>query len=224
MNDIDARRQLLADPRRISPQLQAQVDSAPALAALRDELLRTDDEMRRELTRPEVPEGLADRIVLRARYGDRSRRGLALAASVVAFGVAISGYFVSRGPALERAMIEHVAEEVDELRDNPGIEPAVLRASVATLGVEVRDAGYRIRHLANCIVAGREGRHFTIDGPHGVVSFVILPGVSRGGPESMQVGSTQGRFLKRAGATIGVFAQGDASPAELETLMRRVFA
>jgi hypothetical protein len=121
-------------------------------------------------------------------------------------------------------MIEHVAGEVAELRDDSGVAPAVLRASVAVLGVEVLDSGYRIRHLAHCIIAGREGRHFTLDGPNGVVSFIVLPGTSFGGPELMQRGSFQGRFMKRAGTTVGVFAEGGTSPAELEKLMRQVFA
>ena len=122
-------------------------------------------------------------------------------------------------------MIAHVDHEVAELQDDSGIEPAVLRTSVATLGVDVRDAGYRIRHLANCIVAGREGRHFTVDGPNGVVSFLVLPAQSRGeAPVLMRQGATQGVFMKRAGVTIGVFAQEGADRAQLEKLMRQVFA
>ena len=226
MNELEARRRLLAEPRRLPPDLQALVDSTPRLAAFRAELLRVDDEMQRALTQSDVPEGLAERIVLRARYRDRSRWGLALAASLIALAVAVPWHFAAREPALERAMIEHVVEQVDELRDNAGIEPAVLRASVAALGVDVRDAGYRIRHLANCIVAGREGRHFIVDGPHGVVSFVVLPGGERPGDDHllMDKGGTRGLFMKRAGMTIGVFAQGAADRGELESVMREVFA
>ena len=123
-------------------------------------------------------------------------------------------------------MIEHVVEQVDELRDDAGIEPAVLRASVAVLGVDVRDAGYRIRHLAKCVIAGREGRHFTLDGPHGVVSFVVLPGGERGGASSltMEEGGTRGLFMRRAGMTIGVFAPTGAERGELEKVMHQVFA
>ena len=225
MNELEARRRLLADPRRLPPDLQAEVDSTPRLAAFRDELLRADDEMHRALTGSDVPGGLADRIVLRARYRERSRWGLALAASFVVLAIAAPWYFRAQGPDLERAMIEHVVGEVDELRDNGGVEPAVLRASVAALGVEVRDAGYRIRHLANCIVAGREGRHFTVDGPSGVVSFVVLPGGEPGASYMiMEKGGTRGLFTKRAGMTIGVFAQGGVERGELEKVMRRVFA
>ncbi|MEP7068401.1 MAG: DUF3379 family protein [Usitatibacter sp.] len=225
MNELEARRLLLADPRRLSPELKAAVEGSTRLAAFRDELMRTDEEMGRMLTANDVPEGLAERIVLRARYRDRSRWGLALAASLVAVAIAAPWYFGPRAVDVERAMIAHVDHEVAELQDNIGIEPAVLRASVAALGVDVRDAGYRIRHLANCIVDGREGRHFTVDGPNGVVSFLVLPAQGRSeAPELLREGSTRGVFMKRAGVTIGAFAQEGADRAQLERLMHQVFA
>ena len=222
MNELEARRRLLTDPRHIPAALQALVDADPRLAAHREELLATDREIHRHVTRVEVPAGLAERVVLRARFRDRSRLGLALAASVVAIAIAVPTYFATREPALGRAMFEHVAEGVDELRDNGGIEPAVLRSSVAALGVNVRDAGYRIRHLANCVIAGREGRHFTVDGPGGVITFVVLPGNSGDEPMLIREHGMEALFMQRAGLTIGVFAQAGTGRAGLERIMAEV--
>ena len=122
-------------------------------------------------------------------------------------------------------MLAHVATETGELRDNSGIEPGVLRASVRTMGVEVRDAGYRVRHLANCVIAGREGRHFTVDGPHGVVSFVVLPSSGEGSGKAslLQRQSMMGFFMPIGGMTIGVVAEGAVDRAQLEQLARQVF-
>src|SRR5258708_4300934 len=181
MNELEARRLLLADPHRLSPELQSMVDASPRLGELREELIRADDRVRDALTSTAVPAGLADRIVLNALHGNRSRWGLALAAAVVAAAIAVPWTLREPETGLERAMIEHVDRELAELEDNRGIEPALLRVSVAAFGIDVRDAGYRVRHLANCIVAGREGRHFTVDGPNGVVSFVVLPAQDPGG-------------------------------------------
>ena len=232
MNELEVRRQLLADPRRLPQEFQAVVDADPALAALRDDLVRADDAMREMLTRDPVPEGLADRIVLRARYHERSRWGFALAAALVVIAFAVPMHFGSRdaeqfattGPALETAMIDHVVQGTDELQDNPGIQPAVLRVALSQVGLEARDPGYRIRHLANCIVAGVEGRHFVVDGPNGIVSFLVLPGQSPGDSLLLREGDTRGYFMKRAGLTIGVFSQQDVKPAELEKMMHEVFA
>lgn len=227
MNELEARRRLLADPRQVPPELETALSQSPALRDFRAELLRRDAQLQHALTRPEVPAGLADRIVLRARYRERSRWALALAASVAALGIAIAIAFAPtlRDAPLETAMLSHVATEVDELQDNAGVAPAVLRASVRTLGVEVRDAGYRVRHLANCVIAGREGRHFTVDGPHGVVSFVVLPSSGEGSGKAslLQRQAMKGFFMPIGGMTLGVVAEGDVDRAQLEQLARQVF-
>ncbi len=225
MNELEARRRLLADPRQVPRELEALLSRSPALRDFRAELLRRDAQLQHALTRPEVPAGLADRIVLRARYRERSRWALALAASVAALGIAIAVAPTLRDAPLEAAMLSHVATEVGELQDNAGVAPAVLRASVRTLGVEVRDAGYRVRHLANCVIAGREGRHFTVDGPHGVVSFVVLPSSGEGSGKAslLQRNAMKGFFMPIGGMTIGVVAEGDVDRAQLERLARQVF-
>jgi hypothetical protein len=227
MNEIEIRRRLLTDPRRLSPEAQAAVEASPGLTRFRDELLQADEEMANALRRPEVPQGLADRIVLRARYGRTSRWGLALAASVTAIALALPWVLVEpRLSPMEQAMIQHVAQGADEWQDDSRIEPAVLRASVSALGLELGAASYPIRHLANCIVAGREGRHFVVDTPRGRVAFLVLPGSDEAGVDSILVrqGETRGVFMKRAGLTIGAFARDDASREALEKLMHEVFA
>lgn len=224
MNLLDVRRALLADPRRIAPQVQDALEKDASLAALRDQVLRLDDEVRGALAAPEVPDGLAARLVLHARYRERSRWRLALAASVaaLAFGLALAITLVPGAAADQEAMMEHVAQGAGELRDDSGVEPAALHAAVMALGVDVRSAGYRVRHLANCVVAGREGRHFTVDGPSGVVTFLVLPSGTRGGPEWIERSGLKARFIRRAGATIGIFAEARMDSAEMEGMLRRV--
>ena len=224
MNPLEARRLLLADPHRISPELRAALDESPSLATFRDELLRADERVHAALTSTEVPDGLADRLVLQARYHDRSRWGLALAAAVVSIVVGVQFVHTPHPYGLERAMIDHVEAQADELKDDSGVSPAVLKASVSAMGVELKDSGYRIRHLGHCVVAGRQGRHFTIDGPNGVVSFVVLPGTATDDASVLlRAGGTRGVFMKRAGVTIGAFVQDATERAELEKLLSRVF-
>ncbi len=224
MNELEARRCLLADPRKLPAHVQEQVNADPRLAAFHDELLRMDEAVREALTRAPVPEGLADRLVLHSRFRDRSRWGLALAAALVALAVAVPVFLGGERHELENAMIAHVLAEPGELADDRGVEQAVLRAAVAALGVTVKDAGYRVRHLANCVVAGREGRHFTVDGPRGVVTFIVLPGGAGEEPVLLQKDGTRALFLKRAGNTVGVMVQYAAERGELERLAREVIA
>ena len=226
MTELEARRLLLADPRHMNPELAAAVESDPRLAALRDDLLRHDAAMQGVLTEAPVPEGLADRLVLAARYGHRKRWSLALAAAAAFLAVGVPGYLGVVGQAeaaRDEAMIAHVVEQPSEMHDDRDIAPAVLRRSVGTLGLAVRDPGYRVRHVANCVIAGIESRHFVLEGPHGAISYVILPGAR--GPEServLQRGTVRGLFAQRDGFTVGVFGEGPVDRAELERMMQAV--
>jgi len=226
MTELEARRQLTADPRHLSPELAAHIDADPRLAQLREELLRHDESMHAVLTQTPVPEGLADRLVLRARYGSRSRWGLALAAAVAVLVVGIPGYFgvlESAEVARDQAIMEHVIENTDELADNGNVAPAEFRASVAKLGLQVSDAGFRVRHLGRCVIAGIESRHFVLEGPHGAISYVILPGAKGGLTErEIEQGGMRGLFTQRAGFTIAVLGAAGTQRAELERMMRAV--
>jgi len=231
MNELEARRQLLADPRRLPPELRAAVADDPRLAAFRGELLAADEEMHRVLTAGPVPAGLADRIVLHARYGARSPWRFAMAAGVAAIAVAVAfTAYMAREPdpelARDTAILEHVAQGADELADDARIEPAALRASVAPLGVPLRAGVTHVRHLANCVIAGIDSRHFVVQSPRGIVSYVILPGAS-GDDSAGKMLSRDGfaaLFVKRTGMTIGVLAPKGASRAMLEAMMRDVVA
>lgn len=230
MTEFEARRELLADPRHVSPALAEAIAADARLAALREELLAADRELHRVLTEAPVPEGLAERIVLRSRYPSRSRRTLALAATVAALAAGGLSYLRIAAYDAEltrdRAMIEHVAENPEELEDNGRVEPAAFRASLAKVGVAVRTPALRVRHLGYCVIAGIESRHFVVDGPGGPISYVILPGATGGGePERMlERDGLRGLFAQRAGATIGVFTQRAASREQLERWMRDVLA
>jgi hypothetical protein len=230
MTELEARRELLADPRHVCAALAVAIAADARLAAFREELLAADEELRRSLTEAPVPEGLAERIVLRSRYASRSRRNLALAATVAALAIGVASYLRLAAYDAEltrdRAMIEHVVENTAEIEDDAGVPPAAFRASLAKVGFAVRNPGLRVRHLSRCVIAGIESRHFVVDGPGGPISYVILPGASgRGEPERMlERDGVHALFAQRAGATIGVFTQGAASRSQLERWMRDVLA
>jgi hypothetical protein len=229
MNELEARRRLLADPHHVPPELASAIAHDASLAALREELLANDARLNRALTSPPVPEGLADRLVLRARHGKRRQWGFALAAAAAALAIGLPAHLrlAERERALEiardEAMLEHVVHSADELGDDGHVEPAVLRASVASLGVTLRAPRWRVRHLANCVIAGIESRHFIIESPHGPVTYVVLPGaVGDAALRTLESDGVRGVFTRRAGATVAVFASNATSREDLERMMRDV--
>src|SRR5260221_13478667 len=96
MNELEARRHLLADPRDLSPELRDTIARQPALDDFRGDLLDLDERVHAALTEPALPHGLADRMVLRARYGGAPRVRLALPAADPAGATMASLPFVLR--------------------------------------------------------------------------------------------------------------------------------
>jgi hypothetical protein len=228
MTELEVRRQLTADPRHLSPEVEAAVAADPRLAQLHADLLRHDSAMQAVLTEAPVPEGLADRLVLRARYGSRSRWSLALAAAAALLVVGIPGYFgvVEQAEARrDEAMITHVVQETGELKEDRNIAPAVFQQRVSALGLPVQSGGFRVRHIANCVIAGIQSRHFVLEGPSGPISYVILPG-ARGlkGDRMLEQGAMRGLFTQRDGFTVGVFGESNVDRAELERMMHAVLS
>jgi len=223
MTELEARRLLMADPRRPSPELREEIARHPALAEFHEQLLDLDRRTHAALTEAPLPHGLADRMVLGARYRPVSKARLAIAAAIAAAAIMIPWHFA--GPASDEfAMMDHVRDSRWELGDNPGVSQGIARASLAELGVGLAKSSYRIRHLGHCIVAGRQGRHFTIDSPQGVISFVVLP-ASTGSlaKDSLREGDTVGVFEKRGDILLGAFGNSAMEGAALRRLMKGVF-
>ncbi len=222
MNELEARRHLLADPRDLSPELRDTIARQPALDDFRGDLLDLDERVHAALTEPALPHGLADRMVLRARYGGAPRVRLAIAAAIAAAAIMIPWHFV-QPYSDELAMMDHVREGIEELRDDRGVSRGIVRASLGELGVGIADSTYRVRHLGRCVVAGREGRHFTIDGPQGIVSFVILPASRESAvTESLRKGDTVAVYEQRGDVLLGAFASSSMERAALRKLMKDV--
>lgn len=226
-----ARRALLADPRRVSPEVEVTINNDPALQQLRWQLLDTDAQVARAFDDVQPSPGLAERLILHARYRRRSQWVAGLAAS---FLVVAAAWFILQPAAesplatespLAMAMMDHVIEAKYELDDDGHVAPARVQASLAALGVQYRDAGYRVRHLADCLVAGRMGKHLVLNTPSGIVSFMIVPdnGEALSKRQKLGKGQFHAVFTPQPRAAYGAFAEKSVSPAELEALMKKLF-
>ena len=225
MNEIDARRQLLADPRHLDPTLEARVHADPKLAAFRASLLSCDNAIAETLGKIVPPKGLADRIILRARHQHGARWSIVLAASVALAAVITFSMAPGRPDPITVAMIDHVIESPDELADNGNVSTEQARASLQRIGVSLRDSGYRIRHIGECVIAGRVGRHLVVNTSVGLATLLILPAERR--EFSRQRSLSKGNFIavvmpqsKLAIAAVGSAAM---APQQLESLARQMF-
>jgi hypothetical protein len=225
-----ARRALLADPRRVSPEVEVTINNDPALQQLRRQLLDTDAQVAQGFDAVQPSPGLAERLILHARLrnGRRSRWVAAGAGLAASFLVAAAAWFMLQ-PAVDSplalAMLDHVIEAKYELDDDGNVSPARVQASLATLGVQYRDAGYRVRHLADCLVAGRMGKHLVVNTPSGIVSFMIVPDNGQALSQRQKLGKGQFHavFTPQPRAAYGAFAEKNVSPADLEALIKKLF-
>lgn len=176
MNCLEFHRAKLADPRRLAPEAKSHAAQCAACAAFATSV----DDAERDLERAvsvAVPEGLADRALLRVRGGARAWRPWALAASVVlviAFGVAA----LLREPApgaQARLAIQHVAAEPDSLtlldRDARELEDFI-RAS----GGRVKQPLGKLRYAKLCPVENGTGWHIVFETPEGPATLFLVSG------------------------------------------------
>ncbi len=232
MSPSEARRRMLADPRQPGPEVEALLRSDPALAALQRSLLALDEAATDAFAEVQPPKGLADRIILRARYRRGSRWLMAAAASVLVGAGSLALVALNQPPEIVQAMLEHVVDTNEELNDAGDVSPVVVRTSLARIGVPFADAGYRIRHLSECVIAGRAGRHLVIETSEGLVSFLVYPAEGSeltgshgfggiGAGRTLRRGSLLAVVLPQNSHAVGAF--GTISADRLDGLARKLF-
>lgn len=177
MNCIDFRRQLLADPRGLDQAALEHRDACPDCAGHFARVLQLESELESAVRLP-VPDGLADRILLKHRLSRWGTGGwFALAAGLLlAAGLALLLPSVSyqKNPAL--AAIDHVLEdEAKEVFSGQGIDPGRLPALAGQLGVRVPLDRVQVRYAGPCPFGGSTGYHVVLGTPFGKATLLLMP-------------------------------------------------
>ena len=229
----DIKRALLADPRRSTPEGDSDIADDVALATMRRQLVAGNEQLAAAFAEVDAPPGLAERIILRVRYRRRSTWVAGIAASVLVAALTLLALRPEAPSSIAVAMLDHVVEGTDEMANEGNVSASAVAASLERLGVGFRDAGYRVRHLAECVVAGRTGRHLVMNTPNGLVSFLILPTMKGevGARQELSRGGMQAIFLvgTRPGAealpavAIGAFAEKGIDPKAMEAMLQQMF-
>lgn len=176
MNCLEFHRAKLADPRRLSPD----ADSHAAQCAACTAFAATVDEAERDLQRVTavpVPEGLADRVLLRVHGARPAWRAWALAASVllaVLLGVGAWLYEPAASAHYARLAIEHVQHEPESLTTQR--DPRELGDLIATTGGRLKEPLGKVRYVRLCPVEHGTGWHIVFETPEGVATLFIVSG------------------------------------------------
>ena len=190
MNCLEFHRAKLGDPHRLPPAAQAHAAECAACAAF----ARSVDEGERELERAlatAVPEGLADRVLLRVHSGRRAWTVWALAASLL-LAAALGAYHLlpkDQPELYARLAIEHVVMEPESFTTVRSADAQAFRAVVQEFGATLKELPGKIRYIKLCPVESGYGWHVVFETPEGLATLILVPGKQL--PE-VQTASTAG--------------------------------
>jgi len=189
MSCLDFRRSVLAGPGLRSMDSQAHIDECADCRAFLHHIRGLESRISEAVLVP-VPEGLEERILLRNESRPRIRRArYAVAAAILVTAGLLTQGVTQRAhePALPASTvaadethaaamaISFVLEHEPKLlhQDQQG-DPAVLRESLARLGLRLPDGETTVRYLGKCPVPGGTGDHVVLFGPWGKVTLILV--------------------------------------------------
>ncbi len=180
MNCTDFRRAALAHGHAHFSEAGAHAGSCLACRRFADELGVENEVLQRALA-VEVPQGVADRVLLSRRRG-RSRLITWAAASIALATaglllVAVWQAHVARRRAADMAadMIDHVVAEPEALAATAALPTDRLTAALSLAGVTARTPPGQVRYAVKCKLPGGKGQHLVVDTPRGKVTIIVTP-------------------------------------------------
>lgn len=173
---LDFRREKLVDPKRLSAAARTHLRDC---SACRDFARGIDNHAAQidAALAVSVPEGLADRVLLRVHHGSgRPWKLWALAASVIfSLGLGVEQWQPRQSPDAARVAIEHVLHEPEAFTDARLADPDRFRFVLANFGGELSAPLGTVRYMKLCPVAQGTAWHVVLDTEFGEVTLLLIP-------------------------------------------------
>ncbi len=212
--------------------LEAPADNAAALAGHRlacrscadwaARQRRFDSRIAKALAVP-VPDGLAERVRMRASWSARRRRHWpAVAAALV---VAVAGFAALqswRTEPLGEAVVEHLYHEPELLLASDGAVAADrLETVLARVGAALDGDIGAVTHAGLCPIRGRLAAHLVVAGEHGPIAVLVMPGQGVDTVTRVGDGSLHGSILPAGSGSVAVIGfRGESLDALVERVRR----
>lgn len=221
---LEFRREAGVSPRALSDAVRQHRERCSSCGDYLKRLLEIEERVENAARVP-VPEGLAERVLLRHGLAAPGRRAWMAKAAGLAAAVATGGWLIHVGdgyaarPAL--AAIDHVVEEEPhELAmgrtGDERILPLVLQAAGLAL-----PAGAEVRYIGTCAVHQSYVHHVIIRMPFGTARLLVFPDVTT---RSVVVAEKGGVWARIERANVGSFAVVADSRDYAERVARAVLA
>ncbi len=217
MNCIDVRRILAATPSSRDAEVLAHLRACSGCARYAEQEERLTQQIRQQLN-VAVPEGLSSRILLQhglaeeKRYRTRRHYWQALAASVLLTVGLISGMLLVNYPySLAEVALAHVQDEQMALQANDDVKLARLNHLLAPYHLKLQQDIGRVSFAMPCRIRQYTGAHLVMEGEHGKVTVLIMPGEYVIARKRLQARELQGVLIPTDGGSIAIIGQAQES-------------
>ncbi len=175
MNCLEFRREKLADPRRLPPEALAHLNDCAACRGFAAEVDENEARLAAVLDVP-VPEGIAERIILRRKTQTRfsPRLGMLAASLVLTFAFGLHQWKDAGSQEYARLAIEHVMHEPESFTSTRLADPELLRRVMHTFGGEMQASLGKVRYMKLCPVPEGTGWHIVFEAEDGKLATLIL--------------------------------------------------
>jgi Protein of unknown function (DUF3379) len=175
MNCLEYRRSKLSDPRRLPAEAQAHELECAQCARFAREVDDTDASVAEALA-VRVPEGLAERVLLRRRPARWRWTPWALGAGLaLAVAAVVHPFKPNASEQYARLAIEHVVMEPESLTTERGNDPTVVGAALRSFGGTMKEPIGPVRYVRLCPVEGGTGLHIVFETPEGLATLILVP-------------------------------------------------
>ena len=226
MNCLAFRRQLSLDPGTRDPTFRAHLSECSGCAEAYGRAEAFEQSMRRALAVP-VPEGLAERILLRQTTDQRvaSRRSgpgwLALAAALaLSLAAGVMGYRTLARPDIGEMSVAHVPGEPDALTLHALLPVSEVRAAFAHDQVALAGAPQPVVYAVNCEVGDSHAVHMVVQRDEGPVTVLYFGDRKEARRTDFRHAGMSGRAVPMARGTLVLVAQQTRSFDALEAAWR----
>lgn len=183
MDDLQFRRSVYADPHCSDNQVIQAASNDPAKREFWNELRRLETTLE-HATRVDVPNGLAERLILRQSIEShraqtrRFRWQLGIAAGIAfVFGVSFTLWQQQSFVNLGEHALAHIYHEADgfALKVDGDIDLTTVNAKLASVGTQFTDQVSRIYFAGFCNFEGVRSIHMVMQGENGKVTVFVVP-------------------------------------------------
>lgn len=183
MDELEFRRQLLADPQARQPEMQQQLQHDLQRQRYQQELLEMEQKLKQSLQLP-VPSDLADRLLLAqgiASFSERKQqrqRWLSLAAAILVIGLLAPALYKQLfwSDQLADHALAHVYHEAAYLLDQSTDLPLTeVNQLLADFNAELMQWPGAVRYARYCDFQGLRSLHLILQTEDGLLTVFVMP-------------------------------------------------